>query len=125
MRTVHRLLTTGLLSLAALTAAGSSRADEIRVIASNAVKEAVAELTPAFEQRTGHRVAVTCGTTDIARRMESGEAFDMAIIPGPVIDTLVQRGAIRSGTRRDFAVRSSAPQSDPARRGPTSRRPMD
>jgi len=104
MRSVHRLLATGLLFLAALTSAASSRADEIRVIASNAVKEAIAELTPAFEQRTGHRVAVTWGgTTDIARRVESGEAFDIAIIPGPVIDALVQRGAIRPGTRRDFA----------------------
>lgn len=99
-----RLIAAWLLSLAALVAFQSARADEIRVIASNAVKEAFIELAPAFEQSTGHRLAVTWGgTTDIARRVESGEAFDIVIIPGPVIDGLVQRGAIRAGTRRDFA----------------------
>jgi len=100
----RRLIGGWLLAFAALSTAHAARADEIRVIASNAVKEAVVELTPAFEKQTGHRVSVTWGgTTDIARRVESGEPFDIAIIPGPVIDALVKSGAMRPDTRRDFA----------------------
>ncbi len=99
-----RRLVAWFLSLAALSAAQIARADEIRVIASNAVKEAFVELTPEFEKSTGHRLAVTWGgTTEIAKRIASGEPFEVVIISGPIVDELAQRGAMRAGTRRDFA----------------------
>ena len=104
MKARFRLVAAWLLSLATLAASQCARADDIRVIASNAVKEAVSELTPEFEKNTGHRVAMTWGgTTDITRRIERGEAFDIVIIPGPIIDELAARSAIRVGTRRDLA----------------------
>jgi ABC-type molybdate transport system substrate-binding protein len=45
---------------------GVSTSAEIKLIASNAVKEALAELVPGFEQATGHKVvAIWGGTLDI------------------------------------------------------------
>src|SRR5207344_2589642 len=46
----------------------------VRLIASNAVKEACAELVPAFAKVTGHEVvAIWGGTLDISARIGAGE----------------------------------------------------
>lgn len=82
-------------------------AAEIRVIASNAVKEAVTALVPSFEKASGLRVtSVWGGTVDITRRVAGGEVFDLVIVPAPRIDGLIQQGRLRTGSRRDF-VRSA------------------
>src|SRR5262249_20604044 len=87
----------------AMTAA---RAAEIKVIASNAVKEAYIELLPAFEQASGHKVNVDWGgTADIRKRIEAGEAADLVIIPSFTIDALLADGRLQKGSRADL-VRS-------------------
>ena len=61
---MRSLLTAATLLVCAVTA----QADEVRLVASNAVKELVHELIPAFEKASGHHVEVTWGgTPDIAR----------------------------------------------------------
>jgi molybdate transport system substrate-binding protein len=56
---MRSLLTGASLLLCVITA----HADEIRLVASNAVKELVHELIPAFEKASGHHVQVTWGGT--------------------------------------------------------------
>jgi ABC-type molybdate transport system substrate-binding protein len=52
---------------------GRAMPNTITVIASNAVKEALAELVPAFEQASGHAVTIIWGgTLDISRRIGDG-----------------------------------------------------
>jgi molybdate transport system substrate-binding protein len=89
----------GLLSCAAMAAAA-----EIKVLASNALKEAYLELVPAFERSTEHKVSTTwAGTNDIVKRMAAGEVFDLVIMAGPSIDELIKQGKIVAGSRVDLA----------------------
>ena len=70
--------------------ASVSPSDPIKLIASNAVKEALAELVPHFEQATGHRVAIAWGgTLDIARRVSAGEVVDIVILADVLLATLL------------------------------------
>ena len=113
---VHGLI--GTISLIAGTRI--SLAADIRVIASNAVKEAYVELVPIFERTSGHKVATTwAGTNDIVRRVGGGEVFDLTIASAPTIDGLINQGRLAAGSRTDLvksgvgvAVRANAPQID-------------
>jgi molybdate transport system substrate-binding protein len=76
----------------------------VKLIASNAVKEACAELVRSFEQSTGHRVEATWGgTLDISARIESGEVVDVVILAAERIDDLIARGRLAAGSRVDIA----------------------
>ena len=80
-------------------------ADEIKLVASNAVKELVHELIPTFEHSSGHQVRVTWGgTPDITRLAEEGGAFDLVIIPQVVIADFEKRGKLLPGAARDFVA---------------------
>src|SRR5260370_32837019 len=60
---------------------GVSATTAITVIASNAVKEALTELVPAFEKATGQKVTtIWGGTLDIAQRIGDGEVVDIVIL---------------------------------------------
>jgi molybdate transport system substrate-binding protein len=111
---------------AGLTAAGilictnMAQATEIKVLASNALKEAYLELVPGFEKASEHKVATTwAGTNDILKRMAAGETCDLVIMAGPAIDELIKQGKIVPGSRVDLAksgvgvaVRAGAPKPD-------------
>ncbi len=74
------------------------------MIASNAVKEALAELVPDFEDATGHRVAMVWGgTLDIAGRIGAGEVVDIVILSDARIDDLIRQGRLVAGSRVDIA----------------------
>jgi molybdate transport system substrate-binding protein len=71
----------------------TAAADEIKMLASNAVRDAYTELLPVFEKATGHNVLVEWGgTPDIVRRVAAGEALDIVVIPASRVDELVARG---------------------------------
>ena len=103
-----------------LMSAAMANAAEVKVLASNALKEAYLELVPAFERATEHKVATTwAGTNDIMKRMAAGETYDLVIMAGPSIDELVKQGKIVAGSRVDLAksgigvaVRAGAPKPD-------------
>ena len=79
-------------------------AARITVIASNAVKEALAELVPEFERASPHRVVTLWGgTPDISARIGGGEVFDLVILPGERIDELMGQGRLEAGGRVDIA----------------------
>jgi molybdate transport system substrate-binding protein len=76
----------------------------IEVIASNAVKEALAELVPDFEQATGHKVVTSWGgTLDIAARIGDGEVVDIVILSSTRIDDFIKQGLLAAGSRVDIA----------------------
>ena len=92
----------GLLAIAALPQPAS--AADIKVLTAGAMRGVLVELLPQFEKDTGHRVSLdnaTAGT--LAKRIERGEAFDVAIITPKAIDSLTEKGKIVPGSRVDLA----------------------
>jgi molybdate transport system substrate-binding protein len=86
------------------TLPNNAGAAEIKVIASNAVKEAYTDVVPAFEKTSGHKVTtIWGGTIDITRRVSAGEVFDIVVIPASGIDSLIREGRLAAGNRIDFA----------------------
>jgi molybdate transport system substrate-binding protein len=86
-----------LIGIAAVFAAstGTAYAVEIKMIASNAVKEAYGELLPAYEKASGNTVTVSWGGTgDIVKRVDGGEVADIVIVTDFAIDGLIRRGKL-------------------------------
>ena len=92
----------------------------IKLIASNAVKEALVRLVPAFERASRHEVEVVWGgTLDISRRIADGEVVDIVILAAERIEALIAQGRLAAGSRIDIArsgigvaVRSGAHKPD-------------
>jgi molybdate transport system substrate-binding protein len=109
-----------MLGASTLIFAETARADEIRVMASNAFKEAYLELVPQFEQASRHKVVTSfVGSADIMKRMMAGENTDLVILAGASVDELIKLGKVVPGSRVDLAksgvgvaVRAGAPKPD-------------
>jgi molybdate transport system substrate-binding protein len=105
---------------ALVMAVSLAQAADIKVIASNAVKGSVQDVTSRFEKTSGHKVIATWGGTEaITKRISGGEVFDVVIIAAPNIDMLIEEGKIIRGSRTDFAksgigvaVRTGLPRPD-------------
>lgn len=114
------IATTASVALALLIANTQSRAAEIKLIAANAVRGALIELTAEFEKSSGHKVAMTWGgTTAIAKRIDGGEVFDILLIGSEEIDRLIASGKLAAAGRMDFAksgtgvaIKSGLPKPD-------------
>jgi molybdate transport system substrate-binding protein len=64
----------------------------------------MAALRPRFEQAIGCPISVRFGpTAALAKDIEAGAAFDVAVLTGPAIEGFVRAGAIATGTRADLA----------------------
>src|SRR6266699_7279850 len=93
-----------LAAMAAMLATTSISAAEIKVLASNGVKEALNELAPAFERETKHKLVISFGlAAALKRQIEAGQAFDLAILPAAAIDDLVKQGKVDAGARAAIA----------------------
>jgi molybdate transport system substrate-binding protein len=105
---------------AMLAATVPLRAAEIKMIASNAVKEAYLQLVPQFEKTSGHKVTIDwVGTADVVRRIGGGEVADIVIAPSFTVDDLIKQGRLAPGSRVDVAksiigvaLRPGAPKPD-------------
>jgi molybdate transport system substrate-binding protein len=111
----------GLLSALLLAAAASpASAAEIRVLTAGAMKEVVLALLADFEKTTGHTITLANDTAGgLQRRIEGGQAFDVAVITPAVIDDLIAKGKMAPGSRVNVAqvgvgvaVREGAPKPD-------------
>jgi molybdate transport system substrate-binding protein len=108
------------LAAAMVIGVNAAYADEVKVMASAAVKEAYLELVPAFEKATGHKVTtIWTGTANITKRIGDGEVVDMVIIPPANIEKLTSDGKLVPGSKTDIAksgvgvaVRSGLPKPD-------------
>ena len=95
-------------------------AAEIKVLTAGAFKQVVLALVPDFEKQTGHKVTVDNDTAGgLKKRIEGGEAFDVAVITPGVVDDLIAKGKIAAGSRVNLAsvgvgvvVKEGAPKPD-------------
>jgi molybdate transport system substrate-binding protein len=93
------------LAVAAALIAGtaSAQAAEIDALITTAMKAAIDELAPQFEQTSGHRVRVSYGPSGgVSRRFVAGEPADVVIIDSGALDELIKQGKVIAG-RTDIA----------------------
>lgn len=94
-------LTVGLVAM--LLSCDRASAAEIKLLASGATKDAVAELVAGFEKTSGHTVAATwTGSANIRKQIAAGEVYDLVIVGGPDIDAFINDGKVVSGSRVDL-----------------------
>lgn len=98
--TGRSLLVIAFASAALLLHAGPAASAEIRVLTTGAMKAVVLALQDGFEAASGHRLVIDKGTAGgLTKRIEAGEAFDMAIITSAAIDGLIGKDRIVAGSR--------------------------
>ncbi len=93
---------------------------EIKVFSSVGIKAVTDEVLPQFEKTTGHKVAFTFDTAaNLKKKIEAGDAFDVAILTAPMVDELVKSGKLTAASRKDIArsgvgiaVKKGAPKPD-------------
>jgi molybdate transport system substrate-binding protein len=95
-------------------------AAEIKVFSTHAVMDVLSTLAPGFERASGY--ALSCHydpAKAVRRQIESGAAFDAAIVTRPVFDALAAQGLLLADTRADIGrcglgvcVRPGAPRPD-------------
>jgi molybdate transport system substrate-binding protein len=102
---------------AAFMVAGA-KAAEIKVMCSGAMRPALEELAPQFERASGHKLAITYGSTGAIReRALAGDAADLVIFASPAVEDVIRQGKlaakvdlVRSGV--GVGVRTGSPRPD-------------
>lgn len=97
---------------------GRAAAAEIRALCAGATESTVRDMVGAFEKESGHSVSLAFGAVGALRdRIQGGEAADLTIVTPVIIEQLVGKGLVRSGSRVDLgrvgggiAVRAGAPR---------------
>ena len=92
----------------------------IKILSGGAMKSLMVEVVPLFERANGARVEIRFALTSVLKKeIEDGAAFDIALLPRPELDALVEAGKIAAGTPTDItrsavglAVRAGAPKPD-------------
>jgi molybdate transport system substrate-binding protein len=96
-----------------------AQAVEIRLLASNALRSALQDIAPQFEQASGHKLVMTFASTgNLTASIEKGAPFDVTIMGADALDDLIKRGTL-AGPRVDIvrsgigvAYRKGAPKPD-------------
>ena len=97
------------LGAVALLVSGSAFAAEVHVMISAGFYGVYAELGPAFERASGHRLITARGPSmgdspeAIPTRLARGVTADVVILDGGSADELAKRGLVRAGTKVDLA----------------------
>jgi molybdate transport system substrate-binding protein len=120
MRRTASYVTAAFLSLALFAANGPARADEIKVMASVALKSTMDDLAAKFESTGGGKVTVVYGlAAQLKQRIADGEADDVAVLIRPMMEDLLKQGKLASGsivnvggTPVAIAIRTGAPKPD-------------
>jgi molybdate transport system substrate-binding protein len=93
-RTSH-LPTTALLLLTALTAAAPARSAQLVVIATAAVKGAMAHVPERFAAASGDQVSFSFGTAGfVSGKVTSGTPFDLVVLPPPRMAEMAEKGLV-------------------------------
>jgi molybdate transport system substrate-binding protein len=93
---------------------------EIKILSGGAMKSLMVEIVPLFERASGAKVEIRFALTSVLKKeIEDGAAFDIALLPRPELDALVEAGKIAAGTPTDItrsavglAVRAGTPKPD-------------
>jgi molybdate transport system substrate-binding protein len=74
------------------------KAAEIKVFSTPAASSALLEVVPAFERSTGHKVVLDFSNIATTRkRIDAGEAYDVAVVSPKAVEDLVQQGKFAPG----------------------------
>jgi molybdate transport system substrate-binding protein len=92
----------------------------IKILSGAAMRTFLTEIVPLFEQAHGAKVEVEYRLTSVLKKeIAEGAAFDLALLPRPEIDELVEAGRIAEGATVDvtrsavgLCVRTGAPKPD-------------
>lgn len=106
MRGYSLIFTTLLAAALGAGLAGRAHAQpqEVRVLSSNGVKAVVESLQPEIERSIGRPLSIEFSTAaSLARNIEAGEAFDVAILTPALIADLVMQNRVVAESRVDFA----------------------
>ena len=97
------------LGVAGVFIAGAASAADVHVMISAGFYRVYAELGPAFERASGHRLVTTRGPSmgdspeAIPTRLARGETADVVILDGGAADELGTRGLVRTGSKIELA----------------------
>ncbi len=92
------------LAVAAVATAADARAADLKVLSTPTLKGVIADFTVAFQKETNNVLSVDFeGVPVLKRRIESGEAFDVALLLPAIVDDLAKQGKLAAGTRADIA----------------------
>jgi len=106
-RSLVRLLS--MIGVVTLAISGTASAADVRVMISAGFYSVYAELAPAFERASGHRLVTTRGPSmgdspeSIPTRLGRGEAADVVILDGSAADQLGSKGLLRADSKVEFA----------------------
>jgi molybdate transport system substrate-binding protein len=92
----------------------------IKILSGGAMRSLMLDVVPLFERASGAKVDIRFALTSVLKKeIEAGAAFDIALLPRPELDALVEAGKIAAGTQSDvtrsavgLAVRAGAPKPD-------------
>jgi molybdate transport system substrate-binding protein len=117
---IYRILGAVVAGLVVVMPASAANSAELKVFGSRVTKMMMADVGPQFERDSGYKFAVV---TDVAavmkRRIEQGEAFDLAVLVDFQTDALIKAGKLLADSRADImragigvAVKRGAPKPD-------------
>lgn len=95
-------------------------ADEIKVYSTPTLKTVLDRLAPDFQRSSGHTLATRYGSVAaLKKEIDSGAAFDVAVLVPAMVDELILQGRIVAGSRTDIArtgtgvaIRAGLPRPD-------------
>ena len=93
------LITCVAAALAAFMLPGATgHAADVKVLTSVALKSVLDELSPAFEKKTGHKLAIDYGlAADQKKRVLNGERADVVIVTRAMMEDLVKQKKVADG----------------------------
>ena len=120
MRRTAPCVIAAFLSLSLLAGSGLARADEIKVMASVALKSTLDDLAAKFESTGDGKVTMVYGlAAQLKQRVADGEADDVAVLIRPMMEDLLKQGKLAAGslinvggTPVAIAIRAGAPKPD-------------
>src|SRR5260370_39384378 len=91
----------------------------IKILSGGAMKSLMVDVAPLFERANGAKVEIKFALTSVLKKeIEDGAAFDIALLPRPELDALVEAGKNVAGTPTDI-TRSAGRLAGPAPRRQT------
>jgi molybdate transport system substrate-binding protein len=89
---------------ALLALATSAGAAEIKVLCSNGLRAVIEDLVPKFENATGNKVVLKYEpSTQLKKRIDLGEPFDLAILTTTIVDDEITAGKLTADSRTVLA----------------------
>ena len=107
-------------ALGALGVTVAATGAEILVLSAGAAQSPIKAALPAFEGRTGHKVAIVFAPAgEIAKRVGAGEVFDLLVLPAESVEAYAKQGKVVPGSAAPLgkvgigvAVNERAPSPD-------------